>query len=107
MQLFSTALIEIWNMCCQTRGVSFCQKMKKHTYTLEEFQDTELKHLQEVHLYIYTKKQLLLKSKVFIIYAKSLVFVGLFRILSFLLLGIDWPWKVSWPSQGGYHLCRP
>ncbi|XP_041838798.1 dynein heavy chain 6, axonemal [Melanotaenia boesemani] len=45
---FSTALIEIWNMCCQTRGVSFCQKMKKHTYTLEEFQDTELKHLQEV-----------------------------------------------------------
>ncbi|XP_030595591.1 dynein heavy chain 6, axonemal-like isoform X2 [Archocentrus centrarchus] len=43
----SSALMDIRKMCCQITETGFCHMKKQHTYTLQEFQDTKIKQLQE------------------------------------------------------------
>ncbi|XP_026216049.1 dynein heavy chain 6, axonemal isoform X2 [Anabas testudineus] len=47
-QSLSPALIDIRKMCHQISDTGLCHIEKKHTYTLQEFQDTQLKQLKEV-----------------------------------------------------------
>ena len=54
LQSLSPALIDIRKMCYQISDTSLCHMEKKHTYTLQEFQDTQLKQLQKVQCYIHT-----------------------------------------------------
>ncbi|GAA6230347.1 dynein heavy chain 6, axonemal-like [Lates japonicus] len=44
----SPALIDIRKMCYQIRDTGLCHMEKKHTYTLQEFQDAQFKQLQEI-----------------------------------------------------------
>uniref|UniRef100_A0A8C3AFB1 Dynein axonemal heavy chain 6 n=1 Tax=Cyclopterus lumpus TaxID=8103 RepID=A0A8C3AFB1_CYCLU len=53
-QSLGSALIDIRKMCYQISDIGLCHMEKKHTYTLQEFQETQLKQLQEVKLYMYT-----------------------------------------------------
>uniref|UniRef100_A0A3P9C2G1 Dynein axonemal heavy chain 6 n=1 Tax=Maylandia zebra TaxID=106582 RepID=A0A3P9C2G1_9CICH len=47
----SPALMDIRKMCCQLIETGFCHVKKKYAYTLQEFQDSKIKQLQEVQLY--------------------------------------------------------
>ncbi|XP_040003149.1 dynein heavy chain 6, axonemal [Xiphias gladius] len=47
-QSLSPALIDIRNMCHQISDTGLCHMEKKHTYTLQEFQDTQFKQLQKI-----------------------------------------------------------
>ncbi|KAL4640265.1 dynein heavy chain 6, axonemal [Arapaima gigas] len=42
------ALIDIWEMCYRISDMGLCQIQKKYTYTLEKFQSTQNRQLQEV-----------------------------------------------------------
>ncbi|XP_047430741.1 dynein axonemal heavy chain 6 [Mugil cephalus] len=44
----SPALIDIRKMCYQINDTGLCQMKKKHTYTLQEFEDSQLKQLEEI-----------------------------------------------------------
>lgn len=55
IQSLSPALIDIRRMCYQISDTTLCHIEKKHTYTLQEFMDSQFKQLQEVQFYIYTK----------------------------------------------------
>ncbi|XP_076584320.1 dynein axonemal heavy chain 6 [Chaetodon auriga] len=46
-QSLSPALIDIRKMCYQISDTGLCHMEKKHTYTLQEFQDIQFKQLQE------------------------------------------------------------
>lgn len=50
-QNLSPALMDIRKMCCQLIETGFCHVKKKYAYTLQEFQDSKIKQLQEVQLY--------------------------------------------------------
>ncbi|XP_027139394.1 dynein heavy chain 6, axonemal [Larimichthys crocea] len=47
-QFLCPALIDIRNMCYQVSDTGLCHMKKNHTYTLQEFQDTQFKQLQQV-----------------------------------------------------------
>ncbi|XP_070710496.1 dynein axonemal heavy chain 6 [Pempheris klunzingeri] len=47
-QSLGTALVDIKKMCCQFCDIGVCHIEKKHTYTLQEFQDIQFKQLQEI-----------------------------------------------------------
>ncbi|XP_068444624.1 dynein axonemal heavy chain 6 isoform X2 [Clinocottus analis] len=47
-QSLGSALIDIRKMCYQISVTGLCHMEKKHTYTLQEFQDIQLKKLKEV-----------------------------------------------------------
>ncbi|XP_059179969.1 dynein axonemal heavy chain 6 [Centropristis striata] len=47
-QSLGGALIDIKKMCYQISDTGLCHMEKKHTYTLQEFQEIQFKHLQEV-----------------------------------------------------------
>ncbi|XP_067440238.1 dynein axonemal heavy chain 6 [Thunnus thynnus] len=47
-QSLSPALMDIRKMCYQISDTGLCHMEKKHTYTLQEFQDAQLKKLQEI-----------------------------------------------------------
>ncbi|XP_068585091.1 dynein axonemal heavy chain 6-like [Cebidichthys violaceus] len=47
-QSLNPALMDIRKMCCQISDADLCHMEKEHTYTLREFQDIQLRHLQEV-----------------------------------------------------------
>ena len=55
IQSLSPALMDIRKMCYQISDTGLCHIEKKHTYTLQEFQDAQFKKLQEVQLCIHTK----------------------------------------------------
>ncbi|XP_013769554.1 dynein heavy chain 6, axonemal [Pundamilia nyererei] len=45
----SPALMDIRKMCCQLIETGFCHVKKKYAYTLQEFQDSKIKQLQEAY----------------------------------------------------------
>ncbi|XP_042075509.1 LOW QUALITY PROTEIN: dynein axonemal heavy chain 6 [Haplochromis burtoni] len=45
----SPALMDIRKMCCQLIETGFCHMKKKYAYTLQEFQDSKIKQLQEAY----------------------------------------------------------
>lgn len=53
LQSLSPALIDIRKLCYQISDTGLCHIEKKHTYTLQEFQDTQFKQVQEVPFSIY------------------------------------------------------
>lgn len=55
IQSLSPALVDIRKMCYQIRDTGLCHLEKKHTYTLQEFRDSQFQQLQEVRLYILYK----------------------------------------------------
>lgn len=54
IQCLRPALLDIRKMCYQISDTNLFRMEKKHTYTLQEFQDTLFKQ-QEVQLYIHVK----------------------------------------------------
>ncbi|XP_072221953.1 dynein axonemal heavy chain 6-like [Leuresthes tenuis] len=56
-QSLGPALREIRKMCSQVCVPDFCHIKRKHTYTLQEFQDTQTKHLEEVWLVLEEFKE--------------------------------------------------
>lgn len=47
-QCLRPALADIWNMCSQISETGLFHIEPKHTYTLWDFQDTQVKQLQKV-----------------------------------------------------------
>lgn len=103
-QNLSPALMDIRKMCCQLIETGFCHMKKKYAYTLQEFQDSKIKQLQEVQLY---KNVSYIYVYVYV-YTDIVCFIGykviITLLLSFLLSGIQRPEGVSWTSKGGDSL---
>lgn len=55
IQSLSPALMDIKKMCYQISDTGLCHMEKKHTYTLQEFQEAQLDKLQEVQLCSHAK----------------------------------------------------
>lgn len=49
LQCLRPALADIWKMCSQISDTGLRHIEQKHTYTLWDFQDIQVKQLQKVH----------------------------------------------------------
>lgn len=54
-QCLRPALADVWKMCCQISATGLCHIEQKHTYTLWDFQDTQVKQLQKVPIAVQRK----------------------------------------------------
>lgn len=56
IQCLGPALLDIRKMCCQIGETNLFRMEKKHTYTLQEFQDSLFEQQQEVHFCKFMEK---------------------------------------------------
>lgn len=55
LQCLRPALADIWKMCSQISDTGLCHIEQKHTYTLWDFQDIQVKQLQKVLIAVHRK----------------------------------------------------